>query len=309
VLGNGAASAQAFPTRPIRVVVPFAAGGGSDVMGRLVAQKLTEGFMLQSIVDNRGGAGGRVGTEFVARAQPDGYTLLLTGSGSMIIAPALYERLPYDVQKDFQPVTTVAASAYLLVTHPAVPARTMRQLIALARAKPGVLNYASSGLGAPGHLAAELFQYLAQVKVTHVAFKGTAPALVSVVAGETDLMFSNLLPAGPVVRSGRLRALAVTSAQRAGQFPDVPTAAESGLAGFEMVTHYGVLAPAGTPREIVVRLNAVIVQGLRSGDTRERLAADGSELATSTPEEFAQLIRRETEKWARLIKSAGIRPE
>ncbi|MGZ8230658.1 MAG: tripartite tricarboxylate transporter substrate-binding protein [Burkholderiales bacterium] len=303
------AQAPAYPTKPIRVVAPFAPGGGSDVMARLVAQKLTEAFMQQAIVENRAGAGGRVGTEFVARAAPDGYTLLLTGSGSMILAPALYEKLPYDVQKDFAPVSLVASSAYVLVTHPAVPVRSLKQLIALARSKPAVLNYASSGLGAPGHLSAELFQRAANVRMTHVAYKGTSPGIMSVVAGETDLMFSNILPAVPGVQSGRLRALAVTSSGRSTVLPDVPSVAESGLAGFETVTHYGVLAPGATPAAIVVQLNAALVKGLQGGDTRQRLEAEGSELRTSTPEQFAALIRSETEKWSKLVKSAGIKPE
>jgi tripartite-type tricarboxylate transporter receptor subunit TctC len=302
-------SGQAFPSRPIRVVVPFPAGGGSDLLGRLVAQTLTDGFKQQAVVENRGGAGGRVGTELVAKAAADGYTLLVTGSGAIVIAPALHEKLSYNVQKDFDPVTLVASSSYVLVMHPAVPVKTLKQLIALSRLKPGVLNYASSGLGTPGHLAAELFRSMARVKIAHVSYKGTAPGLLSVITGETDLMFSNFLPAVAPLRSGRLRAIAVTSAHRCPIFPNVPTVAESGLPGFETVTHYGVLAPAGMRREIVESLNSTLVKGLHAGDTRKRLEADGSELHTSTPEEFARLIRTETAKWSTVIKAAGIKPE
>lgn len=302
-------SGQAFPSRPIKVVVPFPAGGGSDLLGRLVAQKLTDGFKQQAVVENRGGAGGRVGTELVAKAAADGYTLLLAGSGAMIIAPALYGKLSYDVQKDFDPVTLVASSSFVLVVHPAVPVKTLKQLIALSQSKPGVLNYASSGLGAPGHLSAELFRSMARVNIAHVSYKGTAPGLLSVITGETDLMFSNLLPAVAPLQSGRLRAIAVTSAHRSPIFPDVPTVAESGLPGFETVTHYGVLAPAGTRREIVAALNTTLVRGLHASDTRKRLEADGSELHTSTPEEFARLIRTETVKWSAVIQAAGIKPE
>jgi tripartite-type tricarboxylate transporter receptor subunit TctC len=304
-----AGQSAAYPTKPIRVVAPFTPGGGSDVIARIVAQKLTEAFKQQAIVENRAGAGGRVGTEFVARSAPDGYTLLLTGSGSVIFAAALYDKLPYDPLKDLAPVTTVASSALMLVAHPAVPARSVKQLVALARAKPGALNYASSGSGAPAHLAAELFQALTKTKLTHVPYKGTAPAVTSVLTGETDVSFGNMLALVPLVQSGRLRALGVTSLKRSDIFPDVPTIAESGVPGFETVTYYGVFAPAGTPAEIIALLNAALVRGLQSADTRKRLAADGSEVFTSTPQEFARVMKSDTEKWVRVVKEAGIKPE
>lgn len=278
-------------------------------MARLVAQHLTEAFKQQAVVENRAGAGGRVGTEAVARSAPDGYTLLLTGSGAIVYAPALYQKLPYDVQRDLAPITLVASTAFMLVVHPAVPVRSVKELIALCKAKPGALNYASSGAGAPGHLSAELFQSMAKVKMAHVAYKGTSPALLSVITGETGLSFSNIIPSVAAVQSGRLRALAVTSLQRSSVFRDVPTLNESGLPGYETVTHYGVLAPAGTPAEIIAMLNAALVKGLHSGDTRKRLEADGSELRTSTPDEFARVIKSETDKWSRVIKQAGIQPE
>jgi tripartite-type tricarboxylate transporter receptor subunit TctC len=300
---------QGYPTHAIRVIAPFAPGGGSDMMARLVAQKLTEAFRQQAIVENRAGAGGRVGTEIVARAAPDGYTLLLTGSGSIIFAPALYQKIAYDPQKDLAPITTVASSSCILVVHPNVPVHSVKQLIALARSKPGVLNYASSGSGTPAHLAAELFQATTKVKIAHVAYKGTGAGLISVVAGETDLMFSNMLGVTPFIVAARLRALAVTTLNRSTLFPDVPTVSESGLPGFETVTYYGVFAPAGTPADIVAQLNTALVKGLHAPDTRKRLEADGSELRTSTPEEFARVIKADTEKWTKVIRAAGIKPE
>lgn len=309
VLETSAAQSPPYPGKPIRVVAPFTPGGGSDVIARIVAQKLTEAFKQQAIVENRAGAGGRVGTEYVARAAPDGYTLLLTGSGSVIFAAALYEKLSYDPLKDLAPVTTVASSALMLVAHPAVPARSVKQLVSLARAKPGALNYASSGSGAPAHLAAELFQVLTKTKLTHVAYKGTGPAVTSVLTGETDVTFGNMLGLVPFVQSERLRPLGVTSLKRSDIFPDVPTIAESGVADFETVTYYGVFAPAGTSSEIIALLNAVLVKGLQSSDTRKRLAADGSEVFTSTPQEFARVMKADTAKWVRVVKEAGIKPE
>ncbi len=299
----------AYPSKPIRVVVPYVAGGGNDTMGRLVAQRLTENFKQQTLVDNRGSAAGRIGTEHVAKSAPDGYTLLLAGSTVMITAPALYSSLPYDMQKDFAPITTVAFNAYVLVVHPAVPARTVQQFIALCRSRPGALNYSSSGPGGPAHLAGELFQKQAGVRMAHIPYKGGAPAVLAVIGGEVDFTFGNIKPAAPVIQSGRLHAIAVTSLKRSAILPDVATLAESGLPGFEVSIVYGVLAPAGTPADIIARLNAALVQGLNTADTRKRLEADGAELMTGTPEEFASLIRSETAKWSKIIKAAGIKPE
>ncbi|MBI4192280.1 MAG: tripartite tricarboxylate transporter substrate binding protein [Betaproteobacteria bacterium] len=278
-------------------------------MGRLTALLLTDSFKQQAIVDNRAGAGGRVGFEHVANSAPDGYTLLLGGSGPMIIQPALYPKLPYNVQKDFVPITPVAMSAYVLLVHPAVPAQTLTQLIALSKSKPGVLNYASSGVGAFGHLAAELFQAMAKVKMVHVAYKGTSPGVLSVMTGETDLIFSDILTAVPAVHSGRLRAIAVTGLKRSSALPGVPTVAEAGLPALEVQNRYGVLAPTGTPKDTIMRLNAALVKSLQSAETRKRVEADGSEAVTSTPEEFASFIKTETERWFKVIKGAGIKPE
>ena len=307
--GVGAAtSATPYPGKAIRIVAPYAPGGGSDLIARLVAQHLSSAFKQTAFVDNRAGAGGRLGTELVVRAAPDGYTLLLTGSGSVIIGPVMY-KLPYDTQRDLAPITVVATSSYILLVHPAVPANTVGQLITLARARPGTLNYASSGLGAPAHLAAELFQAQARVKFTHIAYKGTGPGVMSTLAGETDLMFSNMLGVVSAIKSGRLRAIAVTTRKRVALFPQLVTIAESGLPDFELATYYGVFAPAGTPTDIIRQINTTLVRTLHTDDTRKRLEVDGSEVQTTTPEEFARIIRTDTEKWTRILKAAGIKPE
>jgi tripartite-type tricarboxylate transporter receptor subunit TctC len=302
------AAAQTYPSKVVRVVVPFAPGGGADMMGRLVAQKLTEALKQQVIVDNRAGAAGRVGAEHVARSSPDGHTLLLATSSMMITAQALYEKLPYDVQRDFSPITLLASGAYVLVVHPSVPAKSVKELIALAKKARRGLNYSSSGSGGPAHLSAELFKAMANVKMTHVPYKGSAPSTLAAIAGETDLTFSNISPAVPAIQSGRLRPIAITSKKRSSLLPEVPTVAESGLPGFHVETLYGLLAPAGTPREVVGLLNTVLVKSMQSPDVRKRLQSDGTELLTSTPEEFGNVIRSETATWTKVIRNAGIKP-
>ena len=303
------ALAQSYPARPLRLVVPFAPGGGSDLVGRLLAQKLGAALGQQVVVDNRAGAGGRIGTELVAKSAPDGYTLLMATSSVMVTAPALYAKLPFAMPQDFSPVSLVAFTTYALVAHPAVPAKSVKELIALAKARPGRLTFASSGAGGPAHLAGELFGAMAQVKMIHVPYKGSSPGTLSVVAGETDIMFSNILPALPSIRSGRLRALGITSRKRSVLLPEVATVAESGLPGFEVEQLYGVLAPAATPREIVRRLNAEIAQAMHAADTASRLLADGSEVLVSTPDEFTKLIVAEIGKWSKVIKQSGIKEE
>ena len=315
LLVGGAAStsqgalAQGYPTKAIRVVVPFAPGGGADMIGRLVAQKLTESFKQPAVVDNRPGAAGRVGAEHVAKAAPDGHTLLLATSSIMTMAPALHAKLPYDVQKDFAPVSLLSASAYVLLVHPSVPARNVGELMNVAKSRADALNYASSGAGGPAHLAAELFKSLAGVSMVHVPYKGSAPATTAVLAGEADLLFSNIGPALPAIQSKRVRALAITSPKRSAILPDLPTVAESGLAGFDVETLYGLLAPAAVPREIVERLSAEVVRALGSSDVRKRLQSDGSEVRVSSPEVFAELISAETVKWSKVIRAAGIKAE
>jgi tripartite-type tricarboxylate transporter receptor subunit TctC len=303
------ALAQAYPAKPVRLVLPFPPGGGTDVVGRLLAQKLGQALGQQLIVDNRAGAGGRIGTDLVAKSPPDGYTLLLATSSVMGTGPALYKKLPFDMPKDFAPVSLVAYTAYVLVTHPSVPAKSVKELVALAKSKPGRLTYASSGAGGAAHLSGELFSSMAGVKMIHVAYKGSSPGMFSVVSGETDLMFNNALPALPQVKNGRLRALGVTTPQRSAVLPEVPTIAESGLKGFEVQQNYGVLAPAGTPREIVTRLNQEIGKVMRTEDAKSKLLADGSEAKVSTPEELEKMIVAEIAKWSKVIKQAGIKEE
>ena len=303
------ALAQSYPARPLRLVVPFAPGGGSDLVGRLLAQKLGAALGQQMVVDNRAGAGGRIGTELVAKSAPDGYTLLMATSSVMVTAPALYAKLPFSMPADFSPVSLVAYTTYALVAHPAVPAKSVQQLIALAKARPGRMTFASSGTGGPAHLAGELFGAMAQVKMIHVPYKGSSPGTLSVVAGETDIMFSNILPALPSIRSGRLRALGITSRKRSVLLPEVATIAESGLPGFEVEQLYGVLAPAATPRDIVRRLNEEIAKAMHAPDIANQLLADGSEVLVSTPEDFTKTIVAEIAKWSKVIKQAGIKEE
>jgi tripartite-type tricarboxylate transporter receptor subunit TctC len=303
------AQAQAYPSKPVRLILPFPPGGGTDVVGRLLAQKLGQALGQQVIVDNRAGAGGRIGTDLVAKSPPDGYTLLLATSSVMGTGPALYQKLPFDMPKDFAPVSLVAYTAYVLVAHPSVPATSVKGLLALAKSRPGQLTFASSGAGGASHLSGELFSAMAGVKMVHVAYKGSSPGMFSVVSGETDLMFNNALPALPQVKNGRLRALAVTTPLRSALLPEVPTVAESGLQGFEVQQNYGVLAPAGTPREIVGRLNREIGKVMQTDDAKSRLLADGSEAKVSTPQEFEKVIIGEIEKWSKVIKQAGIKEE
>jgi tripartite-type tricarboxylate transporter receptor subunit TctC len=301
--------AQGYPARTVRLIAPFAPGGGTDLMARLLAQKLTPLLGQQVIVDNRAGAGGRIGAELVAKSPPDGYTLLLAGSSVMATAPALYSKLPFEMPRDFSPISLIAYTAYVLVAHPSVPAKSVKELIALAKLRPGRLTYASSGTGGPAHLSGELFSSMAGVKMIHVPFKGSSPGTLSVIAGETDLMFSNTLPALPSVKSGRLRALGITALRRSAIMPDVPTVAESGLPGFDVQQVYGLLAPAGTPRDVVRRLNQEIAKVMQAEDIRGRLLADGSEVLVSTPEELERVILAEIGKWTKVIRQAGIKEE
>jgi len=307
--GVSGAQAQTYPSKTVRLVLPFPPGGGTDVVGRLLAQKLAPPLGQQVIVENRAGAGGRIGTELVAKSPPDGYTLLLGTSSVMGTSPALYQKLPYDMPKDFAPISQVAYTAYVLVMHPSVPVTSVKGLIALAKSKPGRLTYASSGGGGAAHLAGELISSMAGVRMIHVAYKGSAPGMFSVVSGETDFMFTNTLPALPQVKNGRLRALAVTTPQRSALLPGVPTVAESGMPAFEVQQNYGILAPAGTPREIVNRLNQEIGKVMGTDDAKSRLLADGSEAKVGTPEELEKAIVAEIEKWQKVVKQAGIREE
>jgi tripartite-type tricarboxylate transporter receptor subunit TctC len=308
LLVAGSAWPQAYPSKPVRLIVPFAPGGGADLVGRLLAQKLTAALGRQVVVENRAGAGGRIGTEAVAKAPPDGHTLLLATSSVMALAPALYDKLSFDMPRDFAPVSVVATTAYVLVVHPAVPARSAKELIGLAKRTPRSLTYASSGTGAQSHLTGELFCVRAGVTMIHVPYKGSSSGTLSVVAGETDSMFSNLVPALPSVRSNRLRPLGVTSRARSSILPEVPVLAST-IPGLVVEQLYGLLAPAGTPREIVMVLNAEAAKAMQAADVRDKLLADGSEVAVSTPEELEKRIVAEIAQWAKVIKAAGVKPE
>ena len=300
------AHAQGYPTRPIRVIVTFPPGGGTDIVARMIAQKLSDTLGVQLVVDNRGGAGGTIGTDLIANAPADGYTIGVV-SGSHAINPSLYRNLPYDTLRDFTPVTMLVAGPGLLVVHPSVQAKSVRELIALAKAKRGQLNYASPGSGTPPHLAAELFKLLAGVDFVHVPYKGNAQALTDLIAGQVSLSFPVIPAVLQHVSGGRLRALAVTSAQRTGIMPELPTISESGLPGYESISWYALVLPAGAPSDIVTRLYQDTAKALQMPDVREKLAAQGLDAVGSRPEQLAAALRTEIAKWAKVVKASGAR--
>lgn len=305
----GSVCAQTYPSKPIRIVVPFAAGGGVDFTARIVGQKLNEAFGQPVVADNRAGAAGAIGTEIAAKSAPDGYTLLLGSAGPLAILPGISNRLPYDPVASFAPVTLVSSMPFVLVVHPSLPVRSVKDLIALARARPGQLNYASPGSGSTTHLVAELLKALAQLDIVHVPYKGVAPAVTDLLAGQVQLMSGDLSTVMPQVKAGKLRALALTGAKRSSLAPELPTIAEAGVPGYEASGWFGVLAPAATPREIVLRLNAAIVKGIMDADTRERLAALGGDVVGGTPAEFASRLRDDLAKWGQLIRAIGLKPD
>ena len=305
LLSSAVVQAQEFPVKPVRIIVPSSPGGGTDILARPLAAKLTERWGQQVIVDNRPGAGQMIGIALVAKAPPDGYTLVMA-STPLAINTVLYKKVPYDPIRDFAPITQVAAMPNLLVTHPALPVRNVKQLIALAKARPGDLAYASSGVGTGPHLSMELFNYMAGIKLQHVPYKGTGPALVDTISGHVQLLMSTLLPPLPHLKTGRMRALAVTSVKRVPSLPDVPTVTESGVPGYEMIGWYGIVAPVGTPPAIVAKLQTDIVAELLAPDARERLASQGGEAVGSKPEEFGSFIKSEIEKFGKVVKAAKI---
>jgi tripartite-type tricarboxylate transporter receptor subunit TctC len=305
MLVTALSSAQTYPTKPIRLVVPFPPGGATDILARDVAQKLTEAWGQSVIVDNRPGAGGNIGSELVAKSAPDGYTLEMGTVGTHAINASLYAKMPYDHVKDFTPVILVAGVPNVLVVTPSLPVNSVAELIAYAKANPGKLNFASSGNGTSIHLSGELFKVMAGVQMTHIPYKGSAPALQDLIAGQVQLMFDNLPPSLPQIKAGKLRALAVTSLARAPALPDVPTLAESGLPGFEASSWFGILAPAGTPAPIVAKLNAEVAKWLATPEAKEKLLKQGANPAGGTPEDFAKHIAAETAKWAKVVKDSG----
>ncbi len=304
-----AALAQSYPEKPVRLIVPFAAGGGNDSVARLVGKRVSDSLGQQLVIDNRPGAGGVLGAELAAKAVPDGYTLFLGGVGSHAVNPNLNDSLPYDPIRDFAPVALLAQAPLVLVVHPSVPADSITAFVALARSKPGQLNYASNGNGSSSHLAAVMFDSMTRVDMVHVPYKGLSPALTDLLSGRVQLMFSSVVAILPHIKAGKLRGLAVTGSRRLASMPNLPTIAESGLPGYEASSWYGVLAPAGTPREIVARLNAELVKALEQPEVRTSLLAEGAEPIGGSPEQFAAHIRSEMERLGKLIREAKIRLE
>jgi len=299
------AQAADYPNRPITLIVPYAPGGGNDVLARGVAEPMGKSLGQQIVIENHGGAGGSIGTRQVAKAAPDGYTLGLGGTGTLAIDPTLYPSVGYDPRKDFAPIGLIATSPLIILVNPSLPAHNVKELIALAKAQPGKLNYASAGKGSGIHLGTVLFAETAGIELTHIPYKGSGPALTDLLGGHVSIYFSSLPPAIGLVKEGKLRALGVTGLTRSQIFPDVPTVAEQGLPGFEAVLHYGIVAPAGTPRQIVDKLNKALRTALDSPEVHKRIATEGAEPLPTTPDQYAADIDREETKWSALVKKAG----
>jgi tripartite-type tricarboxylate transporter receptor subunit TctC len=297
-----------YPNRVVRIIVPTSPGGANDTIARLVAQGLTERLGRQVVVENRTGAGTTIGSDFVAKSQPDGHTLLM-GLSTLATNAATYKKMPYDALRDFAPITQAVFTPNLMIVHPSLPAKSVQELIALARARPGEILYASSGHGTNPHLSLELFCSMAHIRMVHVPYKSSIPGMIDLLAGQVAVLSSPMLQAVPYVRAGRLRALGVTSARRVAAAPDIPTIAEAGLPGYESVQWYGLLAPAKTPPEIIEKLHRDVVAILRTPEARDRFASDGAELVASSPDEFAAFIKAETVKWTKVANAAGITPE
>ena len=302
-----AASAQGYPSKPIRFVVPYPPGGPLDTIARLLGQKVSEGVKQPVIVENKPGAGGNIGADFVAKSLADGHTILMGAVATHAINPTLYARIPYDPVRDFAPITQVASTPNVLVVNPSLPVSSVAELITHAKANPGKLNFGSGSTGSAGHLAGELFNSLAGVQMAHIPYKGAAPAMQDLIGGQIHLMFDNLASSLAQVRAGRVKALAVTTAKRSSLAPELPTVAESGLAGFDISTWFGIFAPAGTPREAITRLHTEFTRALAAPDVREKMLNMGAEPVGNSPAEFAAFIRAEAEKYARVIKASGAR--
>ena len=299
---------EAWPSRPIRFILPFPPGGGTDILGRLIAERLSASLGQPVVTENRGGAGGNVGAEAAARSAPDGYTIVLVAP-SLAISPTLYSKINYDPVKDFAPVSLVATVPNVMITQASLPVQSLQEFIAFAKAKPGALNFGSGGAGTSNHLAGELFNIVTGAKLVHIPYKGVNLAMQDVLAGNVHLVFIGIPAAAPHIKAGKLRALALVAPQRSSALPDVPTVAEAGLRDFEVTTWYGVLAPAGTPRNVISRLNAELVKIMHSPELKEKLAATGTEPHTSTPEEFAAYIQREIVKWGEVVRKAGVKAD
>jgi tripartite-type tricarboxylate transporter receptor subunit TctC len=307
VAGNIAA--QGYPSKPVKMIVPFAAGGPTDILGRLIGQKLTESWGHGVVIDNRPGGGGLIGGQLAAKSPPDGYTIYLGGITTLVLSTYVHKSRPYDAQRDFLPVTLTTLQPLLLMTHPTLPAKTVKDFIALARARPGEINYGTSGPGGSGHLAGELLRGMTKIDIVHVPYRGASPAINDLLAGQVQSMFGAPLAVVPHIRSGKIRALAVTGEKRSLAVPDVPTFDEAGLPGYDASTWNGIMVPTGTPRAIIDRLHGEIVKILRAPNTLDRLAGDGSVAVASTPEEFAAFIKAEHAKWGKVVREANIRVE
>jgi tripartite-type tricarboxylate transporter receptor subunit TctC len=304
-----AAAAQSYPTRPIMLVSPFPPGGSVSLVARIVAEKMSETLGQSVVVENRGGAGGTIGARLVAKSPPDGYTLLLGYTGTLAIGPSMYPNAGFDPRKDFAPIGRIGSAPTMLVVHPSVPVHSVAELIAYAKARPGEVNFGSAGIGTVGHLAGELLATMAGIKLTHVPYKGTGPAITDLLGGHIPMMFTPIPTAHAQAESGLLRAVAVSSAQRSSLLPDLPTVAESGLPGYEAGLRYGLVAPAGTPRPVIERLNKELRAALAAEDVRQRLATDGAETLPSTPEEYAADIEREEATWSKVVNALGLKGE
>lgn len=298
-------TAQEYPSRPVRIIVPYSPGGSNDVVGRLIAGKLSVSMGQQCVVDNRPGAGGTVGAGLAARAEPDGYTLLVASAGAITTAPSMYSALPFDPMKDLAAITNIVLQPNVLVVHPSVPARTVKDFTALTRANPGKLSYGSSGIGATQHLASELFSMMTGAQIVHIPYKGGGPAMVGIRSGEIDFMFSVLPTAVPLIKSGQLRAIAVTTARRVKVFPDLPTVDESGLPGFEISGFIGMLAPGRVPQPVLKKLNAEVAKAM-TPDVQERLVGLGLEVDVGTPEKFTAFLQEDIARYAKIVKAAKI---
>jgi tripartite-type tricarboxylate transporter receptor subunit TctC len=303
------AQAQSFPTKPVRIIVPFPPGGGADIIARIYAQRLAEGWKQQVVVDNRSGAAGAIGTDIAAKAPPDGYTLYLGTMGTFTVNPSLYAKLPFDIARDFAPLTHLVDVHFVMVTHPSLPARNVKELIALAKARPGQINFSSSGGGGAPHLAGELLKRVAQINLVHVPYKGSGPSFADLLGGHVQLTFDSLVQALPYIKAGRLRALAVLGPSRSPLLPDVPTMKEAGVAGYELTNWFGMAAPAGTPKDILNQIYADFARISKTSEMRERMLGMGAEPIASPPDVFAALIEADTAKWARIVKEAGIKAE
>jgi len=301
------ATAQGYPAKPIRWISPWPAGGANDIFSRAIGQRIGESLGQQVLVDNRPGAAGTIGSDIAAKAPADGYTLVMGSSPTHAIAPALYPALPYDPLRDFSAVTLVGSVPNVLVLHPSVPAKTVKEFIAVAKARPGKLNFASTGNGTSQHLSAELFKFMAGLDMVHIPYKGTAPALTELVAGQVDLAFENMPALIPHIQAGRLRALAVTTTKRSAVMPELPTIAEAALPGYDASVWFGVFAPAGTPRPVIDRLHGEILKALQTQDLKSRMIAMGTEVSGMGPDDFSAYVRKEIPKWANLVKAAGVK--